>query len=638
MANEEVQVSIVFKTNASETTNDVNQLTGAVNNTTKATNSLNSATNSLSTSQKQNKQSIVDSTTALSLADSVSGGMVGTVTNLAKSIGILSLAQNAMTVATAAGTSATRLFTLALASTGIGLIIPAIALLVSYFSSFTPVIDLVEQGMAAFGAAVQVVQQALVKLLSGDFGGFKTLGSDIADAATEAARLTKELQDLGDEMEIQEVRNKRFINDYNTLIRQSKDLSKSEAERAKALDAAGKLAEKNQAQNLANAAKEIKLAKQQIINDANLNKQEALELERRGIAYKEFVETRTNKAEEGFERLKKAQLNYYDILGQGDKRAENAQNKQNALIEKQNTAAEKANADRIAREQKEKERKEKLETETYEFNKTAINNLNKLQIDLFQDTLTKRIAQIEEDRRLATDAENERFNNYKKNHKITEEERQRHKDTLQAIDDGAIVKTKEAETKDFEDRKKASDDYFASQAEVAIANAKADEELAATKKKINEDALAQGAQTLGVASELLGKQTDAGKAAAIAEATINTYKAATSAYSALAGIPIVGPALGGVAAGVAVAAGIANVKKIIAVKTPGSGSGSGGGTAPTTRFISSSNNQLAETLGGQTQQQTQALQQQPIKAYVTTKDINTGQELERNAVNTTTIG
>lgn len=52
------------------------------------------------------------------------------------------------------------------------------------------------------------------------------------------------------------------------------------------------------------------------------------------------------------------------------------------------------------------------------------------------------------------------------------------------------------------------------------------------------------------------------KAASIAEAVINTYKAATGAYSAMASIPVVGPGLGAAAAAAAIAGGMANVAKI----------------------------------------------------------------------------
>lgn len=52
------------------------------------------------------------------------------------------------------------------------------------------------------------------------------------------------------------------------------------------------------------------------------------------------------------------------------------------------------------------------------------------------------------------------------------------------------------------------------------------------------------------------------KAAAIAQAVINTYQAATAAMSAMSAIPIVGPALGIVAAAAAVAGGMAQVANI----------------------------------------------------------------------------
>lgn len=53
-----------------------------------------------------------------------------------------------------------------------------------------------------------------------------------------------------------------------------------------------------------------------------------------------------------------------------------------------------------------------------------------------------------------------------------------------------------------------------------------------------------------------------GKTAAVATATIDTYKAANAAYSAMAGIPVVGPALGAAAAAAAIAAGLNNVAQI----------------------------------------------------------------------------
>lgn len=55
---------------------------------------------------------------------------------------------------------------------------------------------------------------------------------------------------------------------------------------------------------------------------------------------------------------------------------------------------------------------------------------------------------------------------------------------------------------------------------------------------------------------------EAGKAISIATATVDTYESAQKSFNAMADIPIVGPALGAVAAAAAVASGIVRVKKI----------------------------------------------------------------------------
>ncbi|MGL4567681.1 MAG: hypothetical protein ACRCU6_04030, partial [Fusobacteriaceae bacterium] len=72
---------------------------------------------------------------------------------------------------------------------------------------------------------------------------------------------------------------------------------------------------------------------------------------------------------------------------------------------------------------------------------------------------------------------------------------------------------------------------------------------------------------LSNAKTLFGEHTVAFKAIAIAQATIDTYKSAVAAYAA--GLSVGGPAglvLGPVSAGLAVAAGVANIAKIAGVK------------------------------------------------------------------------
>jgi hypothetical protein len=87
---------------------------------------------------------------------------------------------------------------------------------------------------------------------------------------------------------------------------------------------------------------------------------------------------------------------------------------------------------------------------------------------------------------------------------------------------------------------------------------------------------------LGQLSNIVGQETAAGKAFSVAKATIDTYSSAVSAYNALVGIPVIGPALAAIAAGAAVASGIATVKKIVSVQVPNSSGGGGGSLTQTT--------------------------------------------------------
>lgn len=67
---------------------------------------------------------------------------------------------------------------------------------------------------------------------------------------------------------------------------------------------------------------------------------------------------------------------------------------------------------------------------------------------------------------------------------------------------------------------------------------------------------------------IAGRESAIGKAAAVAETIINTHKSATAAYSSMSAIPVVGPALGAIAAGLAVTAGMASVQKIVSTPPP----------------------------------------------------------------------
>lgn len=151
-----------------------------------------------------------------------------------------------------------------------------------------------------------------------------------------------------------------------------------------------------------------------------------------------------------------------------------------------------------------------------------------------------------------------------------------------------------------------------------------------------DNALAAGSQVLGSIVSLVGEGSAIGKAAAVAQTTIDTYGSATAAYKSVVGIPVVGPALAPVAAGVAVAAGVMSVRKILSTKTPGDKGGGGGGSiqAPTVPGFDPSValNAGAEdagqneiTLGSGEQSQGGSV----IRAFVVSDDMTTQQEKDK---------
>lgn len=93
-----------------------------------------------------------------------------------------------------------------------------------------------------------------------------------------------------------------------------------------------------------------------------------------------------------------------------------------------------------------------------------------------------------------------------------------------------------------------------------------EEKKAHIERQAQQQQLQQASDFFGgiaqIAAVAGGKESRIFKAAAIAQATIKTYEAATSAYASLASIPYVGPALGAAAAGAAIATGLANVQAI----------------------------------------------------------------------------
>jgi hypothetical protein len=165
--------------------------------------------------------------------------------------------------------------------------------------------------------------------------------------------------------------------------------------------------------------------------------------------------------------------------------------------------------------------------------------------------------------------------------------------------------------------------------------AKGERELNKQKIADMNEALAATSSTLGQVADLFGKESAAGKAAAIAQATIDTYLSAQKAYTATVGVPIVGPVLAPINAGLAIAAGIKNIKAIAAVKTPNGGGGGGGNVS--NNFTSGAQAPSFNVVGNSGMNQLAQIQQTPIQAYVVSGEVTSAQALDRNRVKNATL-
>lgn len=180
--------------------------------------------------------------------------------------------------------------------------------------------------------------------------------------------------------------------------------------------------------------------------------------------------------------------------------------------------------------------------------------------------------------------------------------------------EAAKIKEQEADIADYEFKKKIAD----------------------LNKKRKEEELDAYSKLSGDLADIMGRETAAGKAMAIAGATIDTYQAANKALDADYGIfgPVAQVARF-IAVTATIARGIKNVKAIASVKTPKGGgggapsipSGGGGGgsasmptQAPIASAVQVTNTQTLGTTDVNVQNQT------AVKAFVVERDITDSQD------------
>jgi hypothetical protein len=181
--------------------------------------------------------------------------------------------------------------------------------------------------------------------------------------------------------------------------------------------------------------------------------------------------------------------------------------------------------------------------------------------------------------------------------------------------------------------------------ELSVINEKYNKEEVGRQNSLRQSRLQMTADAFSAIGDLVGsfntkndkdarKQFQIQKAFNLGAAITNTAMAVTGALTA-GGNPIkLATGAQFVEAGIAATVGLANVAKIASTKFGGEGSsgGGGGGDVPTATFNPSFN-----VVGNSGINQLAGIQQQPVKAYITTGEVSTALSLERNTLQKTTF-
>ena len=205
---------------------------------------------------------------------------------------------------------------------------------------------------------------------------------------------------------------------------------------------------------------------------------------------------------------------------------------------------------------------------------------------------------------------------------------------------------------DYQKQKALIEEKYGKQ--IADTNKKFDDEDKARRQAAmerNADFAKQGLSIISDITEMFGKKSEkqakrafqVKKAANIASALVDTYMSANAAYlSQFTPVPDpTSPVRGGIAAGLAVAAGVVNVAKISSQKFEGGGASGGGGSTGGGGSIGSgmSGSQAPSfnVVGNNGLNQLAQLQQQPTQAYVVSGQVTTAQSLDRNRIQNATL-
>ena len=521
-----------------------------------------------------------------------------------------------------------------IAATGIGLFAIALGSVVTFLAKTKKGAELLERTLAGLGAAFKVIRdrvsglgEGILKLFSGDTkagfeqikGSFKGIGDEIVADTKAVVELKKSFQDLRDsnrELRVETAKSKAKIEELRLI---AADTSKSTEERQAAAQKAFDIENKLLNKRIENAKEAIRIQIEE--NKTAENKDEALD----ALADKEIALADLQRESATRQRRIVEQIN--QIQRQGDAEADKARKKKQDDIDKANKKAE-DDAKKLADKQKQ-DAATLLEIQQ-ENSLARIDDLRKRALKELEIEKNKELQLAE----LMENSEEMKA-------EIREKYRRLEQETNDQFDEEQDDKDKEKADKEKEDIRTLNEFKMEMTRQAfAVGQTLLDtevEELESSYQKERQLAEKNGGDLQAIDDKFEKKRKQLAKkqkAFKVAQALVNTFMSATGAYQqAMDGIPApAGLIAAPIAAGMAVAAGLANVRQILKQDTGGGGGGGGAGGGG-----SMGGGQPApEMQSGKFELSAPAQEQEPVRAFVVTDDVTQGQDklstIRRNAV------
>ena len=489
----------------------------------------------------------------------------------------------------------------AIAATGIGLLVVAVGSLATAFSRTQKGAEIFDRITATLGATIDVVLDrvsslglAIAAFFSGEFekagelakGVFKGIKEEIEEetkASQDLSDARHELEKRQAEMILTSAKRRAQIEDLRLA---AEDQTKSEKEQAAALREAIRLQREEADEQIAIAKERARIIAEEVA----------------------MSESKT----EDVARQREAEAELFDLERRRDKRLKEMVTRLNSLNKAQQKSTEDTKEQTQAEKDLAKAEQEKADAKAKQLEEIAALEDAFLESQLDKQTQEENAVRDKYFRLIEAAKE------YKQDITTLEEAQQAE---LDAIKDAAAERQKQRDAELLAEKKK-----------------KAEEEKQ-IEKNVAETKLALAASGANFVADQFGRESVAGKAAAIAAATINTYRGVSAALANPAALPVPLPQI---QAALTLAQGLAQVRNIASTQIPngfggggGASAGRGGAPTPTMPNVSILGGNEAMT------QATRSLAQfgkKPTRAFVVSGEMTDKQALDRRIERSASFG